>query len=320
MNSPVQAKSAGAIQKSEFGNIQPTGFPGLPENWVSDWETFPSSDQSVQLFQTIHRRKDLAPSASPVRALLIVHGLGEHGGRYLHAPHYLKDTVDVVYCLDQRGHGRSEGLRGHCDRFTQFTDDLMTAISRMHEELTHKYGKAEIHVLGHSLGGLVVLRTHFLNPTLPVKSVAVTSPLLGIKVKIPFLKRLAGNALSNIWGTLQLPNVVDPSVLSHDPAVKVAYVADRLVHNKVTPRFFSEMQMAIADTAQRDAGFAYPLQMQISAQDHIVDPEVSQKFFRNLKIRDKQLKVYPAFFHECLNEVDKEKTFEDLASWIKSHH
>ena len=85
---------------------------------------FCAADQSLQLFQAIHHPKDWKSHPFAHRALLIVHGLGEHGGRYLHAPHYLKDTVGAVYCIDQRGHGRSEGIRGHCDRFTQFTDDL----------------------------------------------------------------------------------------------------------------------------------------------------------------------------------------------------
>jgi alpha-beta hydrolase superfamily lysophospholipase len=304
--------------KAQLGNLQPVGFPGLPEGWSTEWKMIPSADHVLQLFLAIHHSaaKD---TNKPHRALLIVPGLGEHGGRYLHAPHYLKDTVDSVYCLDQRGHGRSEGIRGHCDRFTQFTDDLAAVISKVHEEIHAKHEKAELHVLGHSFGGLVTLRTLFLNPTLPIRSVTVSSPLLGIKVKVPLIKKLAGRALSNIWGSLQMSNELKPELLSHDPQVAIAYTKDRLVHDKVTPRMFTEMLAAIDDTAKRDAGLPYALQILVSLSDQIVDAEASQKFFQALKIRDKQLKTYPGFFHEPFTEIGKEKAFEDVASWIKSH-
>lgn len=298
-----------------IGTIQPEGFPGLPEDWVSEWETFPSADQKLQLFQVVHHPKDWQGH----RALLIVHGMGEHGGRYLHAPHYLRGAVDAVYCLDQRGHGRSEGLRGHCDRFSEFTDDLALAISRIHQQLSAKFGKAELHVLGHSFGGLVVLRTLFLNATLPVKSAIISSPLLGIKVKVPLAKKLVGIALSDLWGTLQVTNEVDPSHLSHDPAVAKAYRSDRLVHNKITSRMYTEMTQAMEDTVSREAGFAYPMDMIVSLQDDIVDPDVTQKFFRDLKLRDKQLKTFPSFFHEPFTELGKEKAFEEVSTWIAKH-
>ena len=83
-------------------------------------------------------------------------------------------------------------------------------ISRIHQELTQRFGRSEVHVLGHSFGGLVSLQTHFQNATLPVKSLNVSSPLLGIKVKIPMLKRFAGKALSKIWGSLQMGNKSTP--------------------------------------------------------------------------------------------------------------
>src|SRR6185312_8037232 len=153
------------------------------------------------------------------------------------------------------------------------------------QEIAQKFGRAEVHVLGHSFGGLVALRAHFLNSNLPVKSLTVSSPLLGIKVKIPPVKRFLGLALSNLWGSLQMGNEIHPSLLSHDPAVAEAYRQDRLVHDKATPRLFTEMLAAIDDTAKRDAALAYPLEMLISLQDGIVDAEASQKFYRALKIR-----------------------------------
>ena len=156
----------------------------------------------------------------------------------------------------------------------------------------------------------------------------MTAPLLGIKVKVPFLKKLLADTLSHVWGSLHMATEVNPGVLSHDPEVQKAHLADRLVHHKITPRLFIEMQAAIADTLSRAAEesarsvksiMKYPLQMLIPLQDLVVDSDASLGFFKNLKESDKQLKTYPNFYHEPHNEIGKEQVFEDLRKWISSH-
>jgi len=91
------------------------------------------------------------------------------------------------------------------------------------------------------------------------------------------------------------------------------------VHKKGTPKLYTELTAAIADTIRRDSGIDYPLQMGVPQQDAIVDPEAALEFFRNLKHREKHLRTYPTFFHEVLNEVGKEQAFEDVAGWIAKH-
>jgi alpha-beta hydrolase superfamily lysophospholipase len=245
--------------------------------------------------------------------------MGEHGGRYFHVPHYLQDVVDAVYCLDLRGHGRSEGLRGHVERFDCLADDVAHAVRRFEEQLRKRFGRAELHLLGHSLGGHLVLRTLFLHPDLPLLSATASAPFLGIKAKVPAVKKLAAHALSRVWGSLQLSTGIDVSGLSRDKGVCDAYLEDRLVHDKMTPQFFTGMQAAFSDTLGREDGIRVPLQILVPLQDPIVDPEKSLAFFRGLKHRDKQLKTYPGFYHEPLNELGKEQVFADLADWIRAH-
>lgn len=304
------------------GVLQPRGFPPLPQDWTSEWETFPSSDGKLQLFAVTHHLISAVNAAGNGRALVVLHGHGEHGGRYLHFPHYVRDTVDTVYCLDLRGHGRSEGLRGHVDRFDLFTEDVALAIHRLDDQLRKRFGKSEIHVQAHSMGGLIGLRLGFLNKSLPVRSFTISAPLLGLRVHVPPVKKLVGQALSNIWGTLHMNSELDATKVSRDPEVVSAYLADRLNHSKVTPRFFTEMTRAMADTVKRHSGFDYPIQMMVPLQDQIVDPEVTLQFFRELKCKsssDKVLKTYAGFYHEPYNEIGKEQVFEDLKSWITAH-
>lgn len=297
------------------GSVQPKSFPSLPSDWTSEWETFPSSEGKLQLFSVIHHPK----SWTSAKTLVVLHGLGEHGGRYLHFPHYLQNEVGAVYSLDHRGHGRSEGLRGHVERFDALADDAALAISRLDESLKKRFGKSEIHILGHSLGGLILLRALFLHPHLPLSSATVSAPLLKVKSPLPAYKKVAAHILSRFWGWLHMTSELDATRLTHDQEVVEAYLSDRLVHQKGTPRFYTEMVSALADTARRDSGIQVPLQMLIPMQDAIVDPEAALQFFKALKLSDKLLKTYSNFYHEPFNEIGKEQVFADLALWIKSH-
>lgn len=297
------------------GVVQPKGFPPLPKDWVSEWETFSASDGKLQLFSVTHHRETWR---EPV-ALLALHGLGEHGGRYLHLPHYLQSVVSSVTCVDHRGHGRSEGLRGHVARFDLFVEDAVVAIRRLDEQLRRRFGRAEIHLLGHSFGGLVALRTVLSHPSLPLRSVTISAPLLGIRVKVPPVKKAAALALAKVWGSLHMTNEIDANLVSRDPEVVRAYLADRLVHNKITPQFFVELQEAMANTLKRHSGLMVPAQFLVPLEDRIVDPNATIGFFEKLEHREKLLKTYPGFFHEPMNDLGKEQVFEDLKAWISAH-
>lgn len=297
--------------------LQPANFPPLPEGWTTEWETFPASDASLQLYLAVHH--PAGDSYKPGPVLLVIHGLGEHGGRYLHFPHYLQGAVAAVACLDLRGHGRSEGLRGHVERFDLFAEDVAVAIRRLRAQLEKRFGKSEIHLFGHSMGGLVSLRTLLTQSDLRLQSASICSPLLGIRVEVPWIKKTAGVLLSRVWGSIQMSNELDPKLVSHDPEVVQAYVADRLVHNKVTPRYFTELTWAMDDTLSKESGIACPVQFHVALDDQIVDPDAGLTFFRNLKHRDKDIKTYPGFFHEVFNEIGKERAFEDLRAWIIRH-
>lgn len=321
---PISDQAAKLQPSSLYhGILQPQGFPGLPTDWESDWQTLPSADGVLKLFLAAHHSKrsltDKEWNGPRGRALLIAHGLGEHGGRYLHFPHFMKDTVDSVFCLDHRGHGRSEGLRGHVDRFDQYTDDLASMIGHLEKQLKSRFEKPEIHVLGHSLGGLITLRALYLYPHLPLSSVTLSAPLFKIRFQLPAVKKVTAIALSKLWGSLHLDSEMNPCQLSHDPAVVEAYRMDRLVHSKGTPRLYTEMLAAFSDTLKRDSGLKHPIQFLVPLEDQIVDTDVTLDYFRRLKHREKTLRTYEGFYHESFNEIGKEKAFQDVKSWIRTH-
>jgi lysophospholipase len=306
------------LPKSEHQGVrQPAGFPPLPRGWKTEWETLAAAD-GIKLFTAFHTQGKGGP-----RNLVILHGYGEHGGRYLHAPHYVADSVQGVYCPDHRGHGRSGGIRGHVEKFDDYARDAAQLIRHLDAEIKKRHGSSEIHLLGHSMGGTIAIRTLFLYPDLPIQSASISAPLLGVRVPVPPLKKMAGRVLAKIWGSVQLENGIDVTRLSHDVAVQEAYLQDRLVHTKVTPRFFEELEWAMADTLSRTSGITVPMQFLIPLADQVVDPDAAERFARGLEHKRKRIRTYAGCRHEPFNEscaeFRKETAFADVADWIQNN-
>lgn len=295
------------------------GFPKVPDDWKTSWSTFPSSDGKLNLFSMVHSRKNAASIQDrPLRILFAFHGQGEHCGRYQHFPHYLAQTVDVVATMDHRGHGRSEGVRGHVDRFEQYVLDVRAFVERVRAEWAGTGTRVDIHLFGHSMGGLISLLLLQEHPELAFKSATLSAPLLGLKFEVPLAKRFAGHALSRVFGGLQLDTGLDSSLVSHDPEVIAMYNQDKLVHGKATARFFTEMMEAIRRAHSRDT-LTVSTQFIVPLADGLVDAQATLEFAGKLRQSGKRIVTYEGFFHESFNEVHKERAFADLSKWIQEH-
>lgn len=245
--------------------------------------------------------------------LLIVHGLGEHGGRYKHIPAFLGKDFEKFYAMDQRGHGRSSGLRGYTPTF----DVLVEDIKRVVAEVQNREKGRRLFLMAHSFGGLVALRMLLKERTVPFEAAIISAPLLGIALRVPPWKKFFGEVIGRVLSRVQLRNEVNPSCLSHDPKVVEAYVKDRLVHHKITPKLYLEMTRTMDWVNAQTGPLACPALFLIPGRDAVVDSKVTLQFFRNLKYRDKELREYPEMFHEVFNETDKEKVFADVGTWLK---
>lgn len=294
---------------NDYGVKQPQGFPGLPDHWITESETVLAADGKTKLFAFSHQKKEPAVIKN---ILVISHGFGEHGGRYLHFPYYLDSAVDAIYAHDHRGHGRSEGMRGDGPSFDTLVDDLKSVIQHVTAKFFAINPHAEIHFLGHSLGGHIGLRLGFLHPNLPLKTFQISAPYLALYKEPSLALRLSAEILARTWGTLSLTAAVEPSVISRDERVVENYGADRLNHSRMTPRFYASMMMAQKDTLRRTTGLHYSLALHVPLADQLVSSETTQKFFAALENEGKRLFEYPDFRHEPMNDVGKEKFFENM--------
>lgn len=291
---------------------------GLPAGFEQRTLTLPSADGKAALFVNQWVRREIT---GPARVLFVVHGQGEHGGRYRHFASHLSDCLDAVVAMDHRGHGRSQGVRGHVDRFGQYVDDAFAVLEATHKAFSSPdTGRApRMHLLGHSMGGLISLLMLQEKSVGFLRSATLSAPLLRLKYPVPALKQAAGHILSRVLGGLQMETGLDCSLISHDPKVVQAYRDDELVHSKATTRFFTEMLGAIQSAGSRRSGVFVPLQFIVPTADGLVDPQATLEFAERLEHPQKRVVRMEGFFHESFNELQKERAFEELRSWIRSH-
>lgn len=249
------------------------------------------------------------PCPAPRARVVLVHGYAEHMGRYAHVIEALNGAGFEVHAFDLRGHGRSEGVRGHVLRFEDYLDDLDLFLAELPQDALPRL------LVGHSLGGLLSLRYVLDRPDAFV-ALAVSSPYLHIATDVHFLKEAVASAASHLAPTLLTKSPIEAKALSHDPAVVEAYIADPLIFKTFNARWFFEAREAQEEVLKRAGEIRLPVLMMIGSADPIADPERSKEVFERLGSADKRLEVYDGFYHEVLNEVGKERVVRELVGWL----
>jgi len=246
--------------------------------------------------------------------MVIAHGLGEHSGRYDNVVSRLLPKGISIWAPDHRGHGQSDGPRGHVSSFYQYVDDLHSLVALSRDTLPEG---TKIFLLGHSLGGLIALRFAARFPEV-IDGVIISSPSLGLPEDLPAVKAFIGRIMSSLWPTLSLSNGIDASKLSHDEEVVRAYLDDPLVHDRVTARWFTEFALAMEAANRSAPEIKAPLLMQLAGDDHLTSVGASKRFFEDLPLADKTLYIYKDLYHETYNEStrQREHVLDDLDTWL----
>jgi len=245
--------------------------------------------------------------------IVLVHGFGEHSGRYQQLTEFLFQRGFDVSSFDQRGHGKSSGLAGHIDQFRNYDEDLSQVVGAAIAR-----GPKSLFLIGHSMGGLVTLRYLASQPH-GIAGAVISAPLLGFAVRIPKGKLLVGRAAGLVAPRLRMANEIDPSVLSRDPEVGRAYAADPLVRRVVSTRWFTETSRAMNEMPGAAPSIKGPVLVLHGTNDRLASVDATQKVFDLIGSSDKQLILYPGFYHELFNEPDRQGVFETVGSWLSGH-
>jgi len=254
------------------------------------------------------------PARKQAKAVIvIIHGFGEHSGRYKNVVASLLPAGFAVYAADNRGHGKSFGPRGHVDSWGQFRGDLHAFLTLVRE----REPGLPLFLFGHSMGGLITLDYVIRHPG-GLAGVAVSGPALEQGAVSPFLI-LAAKALSAVWPTFSMETGLEAEAISRDARVVAEYKADPLVHSTASARFGTEMGAAAKWVKKHAPEFCPPLFMIHGAADRLVAPESGHEFYHSVAITDKQRIEYPGYFHETHNDVGWENPVGDLVEWFQEH-
>ncbi len=248
---------------------------------------------------------------SPRGILVIAHGIGEHSGRYENIINKLDREKISVYALDHRGHGRSGGKRGHVGSFMELIYDLKVFMQLIQEE----NGSVPVILLGHSMGGVVACKYALHYPE-DLSALVLSSPGLKVAMKPPAWKTGMANFLSKYMPGLTMATGLPVSGLSHDEYVVEAYENDPLVHDKISARFYTEFTNTAEECMNRSLELRMPLLVFHGKDDPIVDYRGSETVFQNASSVGKELHIFDGFYHETMNETEKERVLEVVRKFI----
>lgn len=250
------------------------------------------------------------PDSETKAVFAVVHGYGEHSGRYLNPVNYFVPRGLALYAYDLRGHGKSPGQRGHINKFGEYLADTDAFLKFVRSQEPGR----QVFLLGHSLGGLIVA-AYAEDHSSELPGLIMSSAFLRLKMPVPGWKLLMGRVLSSLAPASSMPNDLPAHLLSHDPAIGV-YDNDPWNHHVFTARWSTEVMAAQLQALNRAGQIKTPVLVMYAGDDQIADPEGSAFFFQRLAVADKTEHRYNGYYHEIFNETGKEAVFKDLEAWL----
>ncbi len=243
--------------------------------------------------------------------VVIIHGMGEHSGRYEHVAKKLVTNDYAVIAFDHFGHGKTGGKKGHNPGYS-FVLDSITELIKKSQEF---FDDLPIYLYGHSMGGNAVIN-YVLRRESSVKGVIATSPFLRLAFEPPAWKLSLGKFMQKIAPSITLGNELDANDISRDPIEVQKYIEDPLVHDKVSPNF-SLSFIDAGEWAISNANLlAIPMFILHGTDDKIIDYKGSEAFANNSDLAT--IKLYQGGYHELQNDLCKEELLTDVTNWLNS--
>ncbi|HAO15758.1 MAG TPA: alpha/beta hydrolase [Tenacibaculum sp.] len=243
--------------------------------------------------------------------VVIIHGMGEHSGRYQYVAQKLVANNFAVIAFDHFGHGKTKGKRGHNPGYSFVLDSI--------SELIHKakdlFGNFPLFLYGHSMGGNAVIN-YVLRKKNILNGVIATSPFLRLAFEPPAWKLYLGKVVQKIAPSITLGNELDPNDISRDPIEVQKYIEDPLVHDKVSPNFSIDFIDAGEWAISNANKLATPMFVIHGTDDKIIDYRGSEEFVKNSHLAT--LKLIKDGYHELQNDLCKEEFLKDIINWLNS--
>ena len=251
------------------------------------------------------------PEVTLRATVVLAHGLGEHCARYDHVAAYLTQHGILVSSFDHRGHGRSQGIRGHIPSYDHVTGDL----DHFLDEAAQNAPGKPVFLYGHSMGGAMVLY-YGLKCQPKITGVICTSPGIGSDNPQSPIKILLGKILYRLAPSMTVPNGLDFNNLSHDQVVVQAYIADPLNTGQVSARLGLDILNNGPWIVSQAARWTLPILLMQGSKDHLNSPAATQKFVAGVPKEWMTYKEWDGLFHELHNEPEKDRVLQTIMDWI----
>ena len=245
------------------------------------------------------------------KVIIIFHGLGEHSGRYGNVANFFNAQGYGVFVVDHIGHGKTEGKRGHVDKFEDYTDNARQFINFVERET----GIHEFTLIGHSLGG-VIAHIYALMGDPRIKKLVLSSPGYKKLEPVGAVKVALGKLFSKLFPKLLMSNELEANQVSRDVAVVKDYEDDPLNHDRVSTRFFTSFLSAI-ERIENQPTVSMPVLYVVAGSDQIVSPEKTKSVFEAMQSKHKKYIEYPELYHEIFNEKEQKTVFKDVLNWLQ---
>ena len=254
---------------------------------------------------------DYFPASPAHSAIMFMHGLGEHSGRYAHLAAFFCERGFAVRTYDHRGHGKSSGKRGDIPHQDSLLDDAQQIIQDWQATCPSSVKRQLL--LGHSMGGLYAAK-FALCKMCELHGLILSAPALAIYMN--FVERSLLKVLSSVAPALTLSNGLKTKYLSHDPRVVASYLADALVHDRISARLLNSMLTTMHDVFSHASSLDLPTLLLVAGQDKLVDSTGSLQFAEASTEKYLRLHTYENLYHEIFNELDTKAVFDDVSTWL----
>ncbi len=254
--------------------------------------------------------KGWEPDLPPRAVVCLVHGLGEHIGRYEHVARAFSESGYIVFGFDQRGHGRSGGRRGHTPSYEALMDDVAALLAQADQ----RYPQLPRFLYGHSMGGNEVIN-FALRRKPKLAGVIATGPLLKLAFEPPSWKIGLARIMDRVLPSFTQDSGLEIAALSHDVKVVEAYRNDPLVHGQISARLFIELINSGKWALEHAAEFPLPLLLMHGSGDRLTSAEASREFDKRGG-RNITLHIWDDWYHEIHNEPDQEEVFKVTMIWM----
>lgn len=283
------------------------------ENWRSLSATMKREDLTITRGSSagpdLHVR--ITHADVPKCVVALVHGYADYAARYDRVTEVWAKLGISTFGIDLRGHGKSGGARGHCERIEDYFADLreLVALIKQREPSLPRV------LFAHSFGALVGLSSVVADPS-PWEAVALTGAFFGLALEVPAPKKFAGRIASKLLPTLALPSGLSGEDVTHDHAIVHAYNNDPLIFKTATARWFTEAVGAQERLKQSASGVRLPFWLGFGGDDHVASLPAARGIYGAIGSTDKTMRVYDGLFHEILNEPVGLDIAAEIGDWM----